>query len=91
MPECGYTQFYLNNIRNPEMSTYHKLVEIDLKLGIDYTKHLVVAMKMLGRKMKFDEVLFGGTKNIIYRYFKVHEVHQNYTYGQSRFRLHATG
>lgn len=56
MPECGYTQFYLNNIRNPEMSIYHKLVEIDLKLGIDYTKHLVVAMKMLGRKMKFDEV-----------------------------------
>ena len=56
MPECGYTQFYLNNTRNPEMSTYHKLVEIDLKLGIDFTKHLIVAMKMLGRKMKYDEV-----------------------------------
>ena len=56
MPECGYTQFYLNKIQNPEISTYQKLVDIDLKLGIDYTQHLYVAIRMFGRKMKFEEV-----------------------------------
>ena len=54
---CGYAQFYLNKTKIPDISIYKKLVDIDLKLGIDHTQHLVVAMKAFGRKMQHEEVL----------------------------------
>ena len=53
---CGYAQFYLCMTKNIDLSTYQKLVEIDLKLGMDHTQHLLVAMKVFGRKMQHQEV-----------------------------------
>ena len=54
---CGYAQFYLCFCKSPDLSIYRKLVEIDMKhLGIDHTQHLLVAMKMFGRKMQHEEV-----------------------------------
>ena len=54
---CGYAQFYLCFCKSPDLSIYQKLVEIDMKhLGIDHTQHLLVAMKMFGRKMQHEEV-----------------------------------
>ena len=54
---CGYAQFYLCFCKSPDLSIYKKLVEIDMKhLGIDHTQHLLVAMKMFGRRMQHEEV-----------------------------------